>query len=36
MSETMEHDIAYYAKDGRLCEPSDGKKYRMRELIKER
>ena len=32
----MGHDIAYYAKDGRLCEPSDGKRYRMRDLIKER
>ena len=23
----LTHDIAYYTKDGRLTEPSDGKKY---------
>lgn len=31
----FEHDITEYAKDGRLCGPNDGKKYRMRELIDE-
>lgn len=31
----FEHDITEYAKDGRLCEPNDGPKYRMRELIDE-
>ena len=32
------HDIAYYAKDSRLTEPSDGKRYewwKMIELSKE-
>ncbi len=27
------HDITYYAKDGRLTEPSDGKRYRWRDMI---
>lgn len=27
------HDIAYYAKDGRLTEPSDGKRYAWRRMI---
>lgn len=27
------HDIAYYAKDSRLTEPSDGKKYEWRKMI---
>lgn len=27
------HDIAYYAKDSRLTEPSDGKRYKWREMI---
>lgn len=27
------HDIAYYAKDSRLTEPSDGKRYEWREMI---
>ena len=27
------HGIEYYAKDGRLTEPSDGKMYRWREMI---
>ncbi len=36
MRKTMfEHDITEYIKDGRLCEPNDGKKYRMRELVDE-
>lgn len=26
-------DITYYAKDGRLTEPSDGKKYEWRKMI---
>lgn len=26
------HDIAYYAKDSRLTEPSDGKRYEWREM----
>ena len=28
-----EHDIAYYAKDSRLTEPSDGKRYEWRKMI---
>ena len=27
------HDIAYYAKDSRLTEPSDGKQYEWRKMI---
>lgn len=27
------HDIAYYAKDARLTEPSDGKRYEWRKMI---
>lgn len=27
------HDIAYYAEDSRLTEPSDGKRYEWREMI---
>lgn len=27
------HDIAYYAKDSRLTEPSDGKRYEWRKMI---
>ena len=27
------HDIAYYAKDSRLTEPSDGKRYECRKMI---
>ncbi len=27
------HDIAYYAKDSRLTEPSDGIRYEWREMI---
>ncbi|MCM1046937.1 MAG: hypothetical protein NC433_00735 [Clostridiales bacterium] len=27
------HDIAYYAKDSRLTEQSDGKKYEWRKMI---
>ena len=26
------HDIAYYAKDSRLTEPSDGKRYEWRKM----
>lgn len=29
----LTHDIAYYAKDSRLTEPSDGKRYKWREMI---
>ena len=29
----MEKDIADYAKDGRLMEPSDGKRYEWRKMI---
>ena len=29
----MENDIADYAKDGRLTEPSDGKRYEWRKMI---
>ena len=29
----MEKDIADYAKDGRLTEPSDGKRYEWRKMI---
>lgn len=32
-STDIEHDIAYYAKDSRLTEPSDGKRYRWRDMI---
>ena len=28
-----EHDIAYYATDSRLTEPSDGKRYEWRKMI---
>ncbi len=28
-----EHEIEYYATDGRLCEPSNDKLYRMRDAI---
>lgn len=31
----MEKDIADYAKDGRLTEPSDGKRYEWRKMIDE-
>ena len=27
------HDIAYYAKDSRLTEPSDGKRYEWRKML---
>ena len=27
------HDIAYYAKDSRLTEPSDSKRYEWRKMI---
>lgn len=27
------HDISYYAKDSRLTEPSDGKRYEWRKMI---
>ena len=27
------HDIAYYAKDSRLTEPSDGKRYEWHKMI---
>ena len=27
------HDIAYYTKDSRLPEPSDGKRYEWRQMI---
>ena len=27
------HDIAFYAKDSRLTEPADGKRYEWREMI---
>ena len=27
------YDIAYYANDSRLTEPSDGKRYEWREMI---
>lgn len=27
------HDIAYYARDSRLTEPSDGKRYDWRKMI---
>lgn len=27
------HDLAYYAKDSRLTEPSDGKRYKWRKMI---
>lgn len=27
------YDIAYYAKDSRLTEPSDGKRYEWRKMI---
>ena len=27
------HDITYYAKDSRLTEPSDGKRYEWRKMI---
>lgn len=30
---TFFHDIADYAKDGRLTEPSDGKRYEWRKMI---
>lgn len=29
----LTHDIAYYTKDGRLTEPSDGKKYEWQKLL---
>ncbi len=29
----MEKDIGDYAKDGRLTEPSDGKRYEWRKMI---
>lgn len=28
-----DHDIAYYATDSRLAGPSDGNRYRWREMI---
>lgn len=28
-----EKDIAYYAEDGRLTEPSDGRRYEWRKII---
>lgn len=28
-----DHDITYYAKDSRLTEPSDGKRYSWRDMI---
>lgn len=28
-----DNDISYYAKDGRLTEPSDGKRYEWRKMI---
>ena len=31
--EAMERDIADYVKDGRLTEPSDGKRYEWRKMI---
>lgn len=31
--EKYTHDIAYYAKDGRLTEPSDGQVYEWRKMI---
>lgn len=31
--ENFTHDIAYYAKDSRLTEPSDGKRYEWRKMI---
>lgn len=31
----MEKDIGDYAKDGRLTEPSDGKRYEWRKMIDE-
>ena len=30
---TFSNDIAAYAKDGRLTEPSDGKRYEWRKMI---
>lgn len=30
---TFSNDIADYAKDGRLTEPSDGKRYEWRKMI---
>ena len=32
-STEYEHDIAYYATDSRLTEPSDGKRYQWRKMI---
>ena len=32
-SKDYTHDIAYYAKDSRLTEPSDGKRYEWRKMI---
>ena len=29
----MERDIADYAKDGRLTEPSDGKRYEQQKMV---
>lgn len=29
------HDIAYYAKDSRLTEPSDGKRYEWRKMTEQ-
>ena len=29
------NDITYYAKDGRLTEPSDGKRYEWRKMIEK-
>ena len=29
----LTHDISYYAKDSRLTEPSDGKRYEWRNMI---
>ena len=31
----FEHDITEYVNDGRLCEPNDGIRYRMREMADE-
>lgn len=32
-TDVFEHDISYYAKDGRLTAEPDGKQYRWKELI---